>query len=192
MVTERLEDSQKESELSSLMKLAQGGDKKAYRELLEKVQTILQAFIKNSFMKMQNNNRLDVVDDVVQDTLLGIHAKRATYDPDQFFLPWMYAIARYKVIDHIRKQSIRFASSFDELKDTNTFYSEEIEPLTTTDLEKILSQLPQKQRNILQLVKIQGFSMQEVALQTGFSISDIKISVHRAMKSLKESVSDQG
>lgn len=41
---------------------------------------------------------------IIRLLLLSLHSKRATYDPQQFFRPWIYAIARYKVIDHARAQ----------------------------------------------------------------------------------------
>ena len=46
-------------------------------------------------------------EDVVQETLLAIHLKRHTWRADGPVLPWVFAIARYKLIDHLRKNKIR-------------------------------------------------------------------------------------
>ncbi|MFZ8528631.1 sigma factor, partial [Staphylococcus aureus] len=46
-----------------------------------------------------------MVDDAVQDTLIAIHEKRHTYDPERPFKPWLMAVARYKWIDRLRSMS---------------------------------------------------------------------------------------
>ena len=45
----------------------------------------------------------DTVDDLVQDTLISLHRKRASYDPTRPFLPWLAAIARYRWVDRLRQ-----------------------------------------------------------------------------------------
>lgn len=170
------------------MRLAQKGEKEAYRELLEKVQMLLQSYIKNSMMKM-SGQQIDSVDDIVQDTLLGIHLKRSTYDSEQFFLPWMYAIARYKVIDYVRsRKKDAMSTSFEDLEN---FSSVEHDPTFKNDLKTMLSSLSPKQRLILKLVKLEGLSIQEAAVQTGFSVSDIKVTIHRGMNELQKIVNKE-
>ena len=44
-------------------------------------------------------------EDLVQETLIAIHSRRATYDPGQPFTAWVYGIARYKLIDEFRRES---------------------------------------------------------------------------------------
>ncbi len=39
----------------------------------------------------------------MQEALIVIHTQRHTYDPEQPLTPWVYAIARYKLIDHLRR-----------------------------------------------------------------------------------------
>ena len=49
------------------------------------------------------------VEDAVQETLLAIHLKRHTWDPEQPLAPWVYAIARHKVVDALRRRGRRRA-----------------------------------------------------------------------------------
>lgn len=183
-----------EAELSKLMRRAQGGDMESYHLALTKIRDMLRKFIGNSFRKFRISAE-DSVEDVLQEALLAIHQKRATYNPEQFFLPWMYAIARYKVIDYLRKSKValRTTVSWDEeleslevlmVLESNTFLDTEI------DTDTLIAMLPEKQKAVLLLVKIEGLSIEETSLKTGYSVSDVKVTVHRAIKALQEIVKE--
>jgi RNA polymerase sigma-70 factor (ECF subfamily) len=134
-------------------------------------------------------------EDVVQDVLLAIHGKRDTYDPSLFFLPWFYAIVRYKVIDFGRSLRRSKSESFDETKMSPEDQLGEIEfsrdrAGDQLDLNGELQKLPRKQREILTLAKLEGLSLEEISIQTGFSISDVKVNVHRAIKSLRKNLKE--
>jgi RNA polymerase sigma-70 factor, ECF subfamily len=179
-----LSQSQDEIELKSLMRSAQQGDSASYKKLLLRINAMLAQYVQSSFSRLglaESGTR----DDVVQEILLAIHAKRHTFDPEQFFLAWMYAIARYKVIDFIRKHRFQSRSTVpigDEL--------ETLEAAGTVgsdlDVTALCESLPAKQREILELVKIQGLSVAEASQRTGYSPSDIKINVHRAIKTMRK------
>lgn len=179
-----------EQELSKLMVAAQRGDSLSYSRLLKRVREILTKYIRNSFRRFRIHGD-EAVEDVLQEVLLAIHQKRETYNPDQFFLPWMYAIARYKMIDYLRrsKVSLRHTVSLDdEMENVEALMS--LETDNHLDTEALISQLPEKQKEVLQLVKIEGLSMEEAAKKTGYSVSDVKVTVHRAIKSLQEKVKE--
>jgi len=183
-----LDHSQDERELSQLMRNSQSGDVESYRRLLMRIRTMLQRYTENSFARF-GLGASGGQEDVLQDILLAIHLKRHTYDPGQFFLPWLYAVARYKVIDYLRKNKVGLKSTVsldDELENVETLM-----PLNMgadLDIETLFESLPEKQRVVLTLVKIEGLSIEEAAKRTGFSSSDIKVTVHRAIKSLQNSV----
>lgn len=182
-----LENSSDERRLSDLMRRAQGGDAHSYRTLLLEMEKMITSFVKNSFFRL-GLGASDAWEDVVQDVLIGIHSKRATYDSKQYFLPWLYSIARYKVIDHAR--AARTVSKFIDLEldlvELDLAQPCAEESGTNHDLQALLDDLPQKQRAVLELVKIQGLTIAEAACRTGFSHSDIKVTVHRAIKTLRE------
>ena len=76
-----------EATLARLMAKAQGGDRTAYNVLLSEAGMWLERY----FRRRVPPHHLD---DLVQDVLLALHAKRATYDRTRPFLPWLAAIAR--------------------------------------------------------------------------------------------------
>jgi RNA polymerase sigma-70 factor (ECF subfamily) len=45
----------------------------------------------------------------VQETLLAIHNQRHTYDAGQPLTAWVHAIARYKLVDLLRRRAVREA-----------------------------------------------------------------------------------
>ena len=107
-----LELSRDENELADLMRKSQQGDSNSYVALLNRVSQIVGRFIQNSFQRlgMQTTGGHE---DVLQEVLLAIHAKRHTYDPSEFFLPWLYAIAGNLVKNVYRSRGYREKVSLD-------------------------------------------------------------------------------
>lgn len=177
-----LKDSALERDLSGWMARAQQGDGEAYRALLEKLSQLARRYVRHALGRRHGLDAGDC-EDVVQEILLAVHSKRHTHDPRQFLLPWFYAIARYKVIDEIRRLGpVRQAVSYtDELEIPAR--PEDIG--ARMDLRRLLRGLPRKQRKVLELVKLAGLSVEETSGRTGYSESDVRVSVHRALKALR-------
>ena len=176
-----LSKSRDEQELSELMRKSQNGDGEAYNQLLTRIEKMLHSFVRKYV-------QTDMAEDVIQEIILGIHSKRNTFNSEQFFLPWFYAIARYKVVDYIRakkKQEVLLFDPEDFELLLNSDVSGVIDSVTVDHLEGMFSELPEKQRSILKSVKIEGLSIKETADKMRLSESDIKINIHRALKRLK-------
>jgi RNA polymerase sigma-70 factor (ECF subfamily) len=180
-----LKESALEQELSGLMREAQAGDAQAYRSLLTKLQVLAERYVRRAF---GGRRRVDAgqCEDVVQDILLGVHTKRHTHDPVRYFLPWFYAIARYKVIDEIRRLSS--ARKVDSLSDEVEVKAESPDVAAAMDVRSMLRTLPFKQRRVLKMVKLEGLSVEEASGRTGYSPTDVRVSVHRALKALRRQV----
>jgi RNA polymerase sigma-70 factor (ECF subfamily) len=178
-----LKDSSQERELSALMVRAQEGDGTAYRALLMQLEHLAQRYVRRA-LGVRRGMDASRCEDVVQEILLGVHAKRHTHSPVQFFLPWFYAIARYKVIDEIRR--IVAARRTDSLSDDLEVAAHEPDWTAALDVEDLLRTLPEKQQVLVRLVKLEGLSVAETAGRTGYSESDVKVRVHRALKALRK------
>jgi len=188
------DQSKDEQELSAAMRLTQKGDAKAYQVLLGRLKAMLESYVRNTLSR-HGRWALASTDDIVQDALLGIHAKRHTYDPNKPFLPWFYAIARYKIIDSLRagtkhRRDIELDQKLaDSLPDTSPGpLGGANSTLAWADTETLIQELSDKQRKILEMVKIQGLSVREAAERSGYSVSDIKVTVHRAIKTLQKKI----
>jgi RNA polymerase sigma factor (sigma-70 family) len=164
----------REETLRDLMRLAQSGDKQAYAVLLEQTSRWLARFFAQKISA-------DAVDDLVQDTLISLHKKRASYDPDRPFLPWLAAIARYRWVDRLR-QTYRHAA--DELHDQHTEDSHEDVVGARISIDRLLNQLPDGQATAIRLVKIDGLSIAEACVKCGQSEPLVKVNIHRGLKKL--------
>ncbi len=163
-----------EATLARLMAMAQSGDRQAYAALLEACQRWLRRYYARRIGPCQ-------LDDLVQDTMLSLHHKRASYDPQRPFLPWLAAIARYRWVDHLRKV---YKADETELDESFAGASDEPAISARISLERLLSLLPSAQVAAIEMVKIEGLSVSEAAKASGQSESLIKVNIHRGLKRL--------
>ena len=110
---------------------------------------------------------------------------RHTYDPKQPLKPWVHAIARYKVIDLLRRRS-RNEMRNDRLDDDDQLFMTADAGASEAhhDLMRLLGELPDRQRLPIVYVKIEGVSVADAAKRTGMSESAVKVGIHRGLKAL--------
>ncbi|HZF35823.1 MAG TPA: sigma-70 family RNA polymerase sigma factor [Candidatus Angelobacter sp.] len=178
--------SSSESELQSLMIAAIRGDAVAYRTLLHRLSGHLRAYFKGRLSRVGRGPA--EAEDLVQEALIAMHTRRHTYDPAKPFTPWVYAIARYKLIDHLRR--MKLSSSDISIEDAPEIVARDDRASveSSLDLQKLLMRLPAKMRQAIQDVKVDELSVNEAATRSGMSESAIKMSVHRGLKALAELV----
>ncbi len=169
--------SEADAKLRALMTLAQAGDKTAYRSLLDIARTQLAAYFRPRLGQDPAS-----VEDLVQDTLIAIHTKRATYDARHPFMPWLYAIARYKLIDHYRRSRIRRTEPEDVAGEIADDTDDTRAAMARLDLETLLSRLPPAQAEAIRRTKLIGQSVSETAGDMKISESLVKVNVHRGLK----------
>jgi RNA polymerase sigma-70 factor (ECF subfamily) len=168
-------------EWPDLMAAALRGDSRRYHRLL----TELRAWLSRYFSRRLPPS---VVDDAIQETLIAIHEKRATYDPKRPFGPWLAAIARYKWIDRLRAMK---RAPGEPLDDDLAVEDHEAAVVSATVLERLLSTLKPAQAECIRLVKIRGFSVEEASAATGQSVSLVKINIHRGLARLVRTLESQ-
>jgi RNA polymerase sigma-70 factor (ECF subfamily) len=88
-----------ETELKGLMIAGLAGDSAAYKTLLERLTALLRGYYKAKLTRIGRG--ASEAEDLVQEALMAMHTRRHTYDRDQPLTPWVHAIARYKLIDHL-------------------------------------------------------------------------------------------
>ncbi len=160
------------------MAAAQSGDAAAYRGLL----AALSVWLRRYYVR-----RLPpaMVEDAVQDALLAVHEKRHTYDPARPFGPWLAAIARYKWIDRLRAMKVEAVAPLDE---TIGVEDHGAAVVAAVALRRLLGTLKPAQAEVIRLVKLEGYSIEEAAKATGQSISLVKVNIHRGLRQLVEVV----
>ncbi len=180
--------SAREDRLKSLLVEGLAGDATAYRTFLKELSAHLRAFLRGRLSRLP-----DEVEDIVQETLLAVHNQRHTYDPGQPLTAWIHAIARYKLIDVLRRRTGSEA--------LNEPLDDEIEVFAASDtdaddarrdLAKLLEQLPDRQRLPIIHMKLEGRSVVEAAQLTGMSEAAVKVGVHRGLRALAALIRGEG
>jgi len=156
------------------------GDGAAYHAFLKDLSAHLRAYFRRRLAGLP-----DDVEDLVQESLLAVHNKRHTYDPDHPLTAWVHAIAHYKMVDLLRRRAQR-ESLHDPLDDDLDVLAASAHDAgdARRDLAKLLERLPERQRLPIVHVKIHGLSVVEAARASGMSESAVKVGVHRGLKSL--------
>jgi RNA polymerase sigma factor (sigma-70 family) len=173
-----------------LVLLSQAGDKVAYRELIE----LLYPFIRTHLARKVGLS--DVNDDITQEAILGVHKGLATYNPRYSFSGWVYAITRYKVIDHFRKvgrdqAKISLSDLGEELADEN--YQESESKLTSqSKIGQVLESLPECTKKAIILTKLEGRSISETSQLIGISEVALRKRISRAIKSIIRNFENDG
>jgi RNA polymerase sigma-70 factor, ECF subfamily len=169
-----------DSNLERLMARYQEGDFAAATALIDHISPQLHRFFIAQFASRPD------ADDLLQETWLRIHKVRHTYRPGEPVLPWFYAIARHVRVDHYRR-AIRTRAREHRLEEASgSFAATRDVPRPEDSLESLLAPLPESQREVIEMLKVAGMTLEEVARATSSSVGSVKQKVHRAYKKLRE------
>jgi RNA polymerase sigma-70 factor (ECF subfamily) len=166
-----------EDELRGLMIGGLDGNAADHAALLRQLVPLLRAFCRR-----RAHGAEDDIEDFVQETLIAVHTRRSTYDRDRVFTAWLFAIARYKMVDHFRQ--VRRLQPIEGLEDVLVADGFEDASVARLDVDDLLETLPVKQARLIRATRIDGLSIAEAAEADGIGESDAKVSVHRGLKSL--------
>ena len=167
------------------------GDAAAYRRFLDLIGVRLRGFLRGHLMRAGIAGT-DEAEDVLQETLLALHLSRHTYDPAIPVSAWAHAIARYKLIDHLRRsgrhrghlpiddEALALAVSAGAASDAKL------------DIERALAGLPERTRRLIDRVKLQGASLADAAQAAGMTETAAKVALHRGLKAMAKILTTRG
>jgi len=166
--------------LEKKMELAQKGDRVVYASLLRDITNITKGYL---YKRIPYND----AEDVMQEILLSIHKARHTYDSSRPIKPWIMAIANYRLNDYLRRH---YRKNINEVFNDEFIDNKADENVTETSdhnelLIKAVASLRDKQRKIVKMMKLEGYSAKEVAKKLGMKVPAVKVAAHRAYKKLK-------
>ena len=123
----------------------------------------------------------DIAEDIFQDTFIKVikTLRKGAYQEEGKFLPWVMRISHNLVIDHFRKNNrIPIFESKDEFDifqiigdDAPNIESNMIDRQVVEDLQKLIIELPDDQREVLTMRLYKDMSFKEIAETTGVSIN---------------------
>jgi RNA polymerase sigma-70 factor (ECF subfamily) len=171
-----------ETELKALMLASLDGDAASHRALLDRLSRRLRAYYKG---KLARIGRVPAeAEDLVQEAVLAIHLKRHTYDPVEPLTPWVHAVARYKLIDFLRRTRTSLVDVPIDEADTIMAHDDNVDAESTYDVKRLLERLPKNMRCAIEAVKLDGQSIAEAAQRCGISEAGVKVNIHRGLKAL--------
>jgi RNA polymerase sigma-70 factor (ECF subfamily) len=168
-----------ERHAQQLMAQALDGAEAAYAELLVCLSSAARGYARARL------RGAPFVDDVVQDTLLAIHAARHTYDRRRPFAPWFYAILKSRLVDAVRREqriARREAEEAAMSEPTTTAGHDEID---VEAIRQALRRLPARQRHVIEGLKYRDESIREIAARLHLSEAAVKVTAHRGYRALK-------
>jgi RNA polymerase sigma-70 factor (ECF subfamily) len=168
----------------TLMRTAQSGDRLSYERLLHDIIP----FVRN--LARRQCRQPEDLEEAVQETLLTVHRVRPTYHAGRPFSPWLAAITQRRTIDILRRrQRISHYESVDRHA-VETFAAPaanlEVEGgCSAAEVQELLQQLPVRQREALEALKLRELSLAEASRASGQSVGALKVNTHRALKALR-------
>jgi RNA polymerase sigma-70 factor (ECF subfamily) len=179
----------KDKVLAALMRQAQGGSEGAYLRLFQELPPVIGRMIRRQMAGVAASDQ----EDLLQEVLISVHTARASYDPARPFIPWLKAIVANRAIDFMRRQR-RHPAGYAPIEDMAADIADDSAGVAVARydavdaLQKAIRQLPPGQRSAIELLKLREMSLREAAATTGMSISALKASVHRAVRTLRLSL----
>jgi len=171
-----------ETDLKSLMLAGLDGHAASHRALLGQLSGRLRAYYRGKLARIGRG--AVEAEDLVQEAILAIHLKRHTYDPAEPLTPWVHAIARYKLIDFLRRTRTSLADVPIDEADTIVAHDDNADAESTFDVRRLMERLPKNMRCSIEAVKLDGLSIAEAAKRCGISESGVKMGIHRGLKTL--------
>jgi RNA polymerase sigma-70 factor (ECF subfamily) len=170
-----------DGDLELLMVRYQDGDFSAATALIHRISPQLHRFFVAQLVSRSE------ADDLLQETWLRIHKVRHTYRAGEPVLPWFYAIARHVRVDHYRK-AVRTSAREQRLEGISGVAATNPQESTHSrdNLAALLAPLSESQRELLEMLKVAGMSLEEVARATSSSVGSVKQKVHRAYKKIRD------
>lgn len=166
-----------ERELADLLRAAIAGDERSYVVFLDRTATLVRAYARRKI----THGGVDP-EDVVQETLLAIHLKRHTWMSDAAVMPWVYAIARFKLIDAFRRRGRRMEVDIDDIAET--YAQPEVETVSDRDIGRALDTLAPGQRSVVAAISVEGCSVEETAQRFGMNEAAVRVALHRGLTAI--------
>lgn len=168
-----------EVEWATLFQAANAGDPAAYERFLREVAPVLRGIVRARGRLIPAHSH----EDIVQEVLLAIHAKRHTWDPTRPVRPWLFAIARHKVADAFRARGARVEL---DIADFAEILAAEpgADPTAAGDIERLLDLLDPRAAEIVRAVGLDGEATEATGTRLRMSEGAVRVALHRAMRRL--------
>lgn len=156
------------------------GNRYAFEQLVKKYQ-------KNIYWhaRRMTGNHFDA-DEIAQEVIITIYNKISSFRYESELSTWIYRITANKTINYLRKENIKKFFSIENLtkKDSNDIVKNLEDKQKMEKLNKLLGELPIKQREVFLLRHFEGMNYSEIAKVTGKTEGSLKANYHHAINKI--------
>lgn len=175
---------------ASLVRRAQAGEEAAFRTIVERYQSKVFSII-HGIVRQRND-----VEDIAQQVFAKVYLSIKGFDFRSSLITWIYKITVNECFDYLRKRKVRKLVYESDLSEDEARRVENNEPtvdrqapadssLAQRDyVTKLLSRVSEEERMLLMLKEVEGYSVEELAAQTGMNENTIKVKLFRARQKL--------
>ncbi|OGB73521.1 hypothetical protein A3K24_01550 [candidate division Kazan bacterium RIFCSPHIGHO2_01_FULL_44_14] len=168
-------------EINQLALAAKEGDSGAFGQLFDELSDSIYRFL--AFRLRDNDSAKDILSQVWLEAWQSLHR----YDPNRPFKTWIFAIARYNLIDHYRRH--RPTVSLDAVINRSGGTDVEAEVETNDEVTRVIDnidQLPELYQTVLKLKFVEELDYSEIAQITGKTENHLRVIVKRGLDKLKQ------
>jgi len=170
-----------DTSLDELLRAANHGDQRAYGEFLRAITPLVRGIAR----ARGGGLGADVIEDIVQETLLAIHQKRHTWREDMAVRPWLYAIVRYKVVDAFRARGRRVHVPIEDFAEVLPA-EPETDPTERSDALRVIGRLDPRSARIVRAIGLEGASIAETSAALDMTETAVRVALHRGLKRLAQ------
>jgi RNA polymerase sigma-70 factor (ECF subfamily) len=179
------------TDLAECLRRWREGDEAAAEEIIRQLYPVICRIVRTHLP------RRDHEDDLIQEILMKTFSRLHQYKADAPLTHWVSRLALTTCLDRLRAQKIRPELRWTDLTpdDIDAFDRANLahqtpdagEAIQARDLvEKLLSTLSAEERSLILMVDLEGRSLEEIARQTGWSLSKIKMRLFRVRGQLRK------
>jgi RNA polymerase sigma-70 factor, ECF subfamily len=174
----------------ALVRRAQSGEEAAFREIVERYQSKVFSII-HGIVRQRND-----VEDIAQQVFAKVYLSLKNFDFRSSLITWIYKITVNECFDYLRKRKVRKLVYESDLSEDEVRRVENTEPNVDRTLPadsslaqrdyvlKLLSRVSEEERMLLMMKEVEGYSVEELAAQTGMNENTIKVKLFRARQKL--------
>lgn len=159
-----------------LLRAANAGDARAYAQFLTAVTPVIRAVV------TRRGGGVDS-EDIVQEVLLAVHTRRQTWREEDPVAPWLYAIARHKVVDAFRKRGSRIMVPIDDFAEGLPAEAT-VCPTEKGDIDRMISELEPKAAAVVRAIGVEGRSFAETGAAMDMTEGAVRVMLHRSLSKL--------
>lgn len=167
------------------------GDVKGFEELVLEYKNVLIYFL-NRYVQ-----DLNIAEDIAQDAFVDVYVYKERYNGKTSFKTYLFTIGRNKAVDYIRKNKhMQYTVDIEEQTEISSDENELIDYVIQNEnkglIAHALERMKEEYAKVLILIDFNDFSYKEAANILGKTTSQVKVLVHRARKSLRKILEEEG